>query len=127
MNQILQQIIFLLTSTSNVYFRADAYIRYSYYKLDGGNIRNDKFSLYFESLIYIVKKIRFVLLADVMATITQLPYNREIHCNSNLLYYFRFMTNLTNSYVFPSYISFHDKLDTVLTHSLKDEEMMLRN
>ena len=37
------------------------------------------------------------------------------------------MTNLTNSYVFPSYISFHDKLDTALTHSLKDEEIMLRD
>ena len=37
------------------------------------------------------------------------------------------MTNLTNTYVFPPYISFHDKLDTDLTHSLKDEEMMLRN
>ena len=52
---------------------------------------------------------------------------RKFLVTSNLLYNFRFMTNLTNSYVFPSYISFHDKLDTALTHSLKDEEMMLRN
>ena len=43
---------------------------------------------------------------------------------SNLLYDFRFMTNLKNSYVFPLYISFHDKLDTALTPSSKDEEMV---
>ena len=43
---------------------------------------------------------------------------------SNLLYNFRFMTNLKNSYVFPLYISFHDKLDTALTPSSKDEEMI---
>ena len=34
------------------------------------------------------------------------------------------MTNLKNSYVFPLYISFHDKLDTALTPSSKDEEMI---
>ena len=49
---------------------------------------------------------------------------RKFLVTSNLLYNFRFMTNLKNSYVFPLYISFHDKLDTALTPSSKDEEMV---
>ena len=49
---------------------------------------------------------------------------RKFLVTSNLLYNFHFMTNLKNSYVFPLDISFHDKLDTALTPSSKDEEMI---
>ena len=78
-----------------------------------------------------IQKMRFVFSADVMAggiqrDTTTLKQGKYL-VNSNLLYNFRFMMNSTNGYVFPSYISFHDKLDTTLTHSSKDEEMMSDN
>ena len=78
-----------------------------------------------------IQKMRFVFSADVMAggiqrDTTTLKQGKYL-VNSNLLYNFRFMMNSTNGYVFPSYISFHDKLDTALTPSSKDEEMISGN